>query len=98
MFKHFTNCIEESNVGYKWDWNERGLIGKFVGVVMQEEEYLKKDGSVGVRLVVKDIKTCKQIIDGDYKIPALKKLDTTIISQTSPQRYEEIASMDDLPF
>jgi len=31
--------IESSNQGYKWDWNERGLIGLTVGINMQEREY-----------------------------------------------------------
>lgn len=28
--------IESSNPGYRWDWNEQGLIGKTVGISMQE--------------------------------------------------------------
>ena len=31
--------IEKSNPGYTWDWNERGLIGKTVGINMQDAEY-----------------------------------------------------------
>ena len=31
--------IEKSNPGYTWDWNERGLIGKIVGINMQEAEF-----------------------------------------------------------
>ena len=23
MFKHFTNCVEESNPGFKWNWQEQ---------------------------------------------------------------------------
>lgn len=74
MFKHFMNCVEESNAGFSWDWNEKELIGKKVGVVLQEEEYRKNDGSVGVRLKVQGIKTVKQILDGDFKVPETKKL------------------------
>ena len=44
---------------------------------MQEEEYEKSDGSIGTRLVVKDIKTVKQIMDGDFKVPTTKKLERT---------------------
>ena len=28
--------IERSNEGYTWDWNEQGLVGKIVGINMQE--------------------------------------------------------------
>lgn len=31
--------IEKSNPGYRWDWNEQGLVGKTVGINMQESEY-----------------------------------------------------------
>ena len=31
--------IERSNEGYHWDWNEKGLIGKVVGMSMQDDEY-----------------------------------------------------------
>lgn len=78
MFKHFTNCVEESNPGFKWNWQEDKLIGCRFGATLQEEEYEKNDGSVGVRLIVKDIKTVKQIIDGDFKVPTTKKLERTV--------------------
>ena len=74
MFKHFTNCAEESNPGFKWNWQEQALVGCRFGATLQEEEYEKQDGSIGTRLVVKDIKTVKQIMDGDFKVPATKKL------------------------
>ena len=97
MFKHFTNCVEESNAGYKWDWNENGLVGKFVGVVLGEEEYRKSNGDIGVKLVVKDIKTVDQILTGDFKVPAIKKLKEETSSVFSPIQFDEISD-DDLPF
>lgn len=97
MFKHFINCVEESNAGYKWAWDENSLVHKYVGVVMGEEEYRKRDGSVGVRLVVKDIKTTEQILSGDFKVPAIKKLAETATTAPAPN-FVEIGSMDDLPF
>ena len=97
MFKHFINCIEESNVGYKWNWDEKSLVHKYVGVVLGEEEYLKNDGSVGVRLYVKDIKTTKQIMDGDFKVPEIKKLPATASASAAP-RFVELPTDEDLPF
>ena len=78
MFKHFTNCVEESNPGFKWNWQEQKLVGLRFGATLQEEEYEKNDGSIGTRLVVKDIKTVKQIMDGDFKVPTTKKLDKPV--------------------
>lgn len=96
MFKHFINCVEQSNQGFKWSWHEQDLVGRFFGATLQEEEYEKNDGSIGVRLAVKDIKTVKQITDGDFKVPSLKKLskpakaDSGIIPMPS--------TFDDMPF
>ena len=61
MFKHFINCVESSNVGFVWDWQETNLEGQKVGLVIGEEEYIKNDGSIGKRLYVKDIKTVDEI-------------------------------------
>lgn len=32
-------AIEQSNPGYKWDWNEAGLKGKIVGINVRESTY-----------------------------------------------------------
>ena len=37
MFKGFTNAIENSNKGYKWNFDEKSLVNKIVGVVIGEE-------------------------------------------------------------
>ena len=31
--------IEKSNEGFHWDWDEKKLIGKVIGINMQEDEY-----------------------------------------------------------
>ena len=36
-FKGFITCIENSNVGYKWDWDETKLKGKKICGVFQYE-------------------------------------------------------------
>lgn len=93
MFKHFINCVTESNAGYSWNWNEATLIGKCVGLVFGEEEYQNQNGEIKTRLYVKDIKTVEQIKKGDYKTPELKKL-----PQTSAAPMTELSADDDLPF
>ena len=97
MFKHFTNCVEESNAGYKWEWDENSLVHKYVGVVFGEEEYQKKDGSIGTKLIVKDIKTVEQIKKGDFKVPAIKKLAENSSVPSAPN-FVSVDNLDDLPF
>lgn len=94
MFKHFTNCVEESNEGYEWDWNEQGLAGKKVGLVLGEEEYTGNDGAIKTRLYVKDVKNVDDIRKGDFKVPPLKKLKGT---STAPAPTVD-ATDDYLPF
>jgi hypothetical protein len=99
MFKHFINCVEESNPGYKWAWDEKSLVHKFVGVVLGEEEYRKTNGDVGVKLVVKDIKTAEQIMNGDFKTPPVKKLvGSAPVSAPNVSNFVPIENFDDLPF
>ena len=49
-FKGFITCIENSNVGYKWDWDESKLKDKKICGVFQYEEYEKQDGSKAVKV------------------------------------------------
>ena len=99
MLKHFTNCIEQSNAGYEWDWNEKGLIGKVVGLVLGEEEYKNNVGEIKTKLVVKSIATVEDIKNGNFKVPAPKKL----MAEASTNDFAGFTpvtdnSMDDLPF
>lgn len=74
MFKAFTNALEESNPGYKWDWKEAALPGKILGVVIGYEEYEANDGSVKERQRIASCISADRVRQGDYKVPELKKL------------------------
>ena len=95
MFKHFTNCVEESNPGFKWNWQEQKLVGLRFGATLQEEEYEKNDGNIGTRLIVKDIKTVKQIMDGDFKVPETKRL---VRASAPVSDFAVLDNSDPLPF
>lgn len=75
MFKAFKTAVEKSNPGYTFE-EERvsQLVHKKFGVVLGEEEYQKKDGSIGKRLYVAQTHSIQAIEDGDYKVPPLKTL------------------------
>lgn len=92
MLKHFTNCIEASNAGYAWDWNEKGLIGKVVGLVLGEEEYKNSTGEIKTKLVVSQVKTVEEIKNGDFKVPAPKKLAV----ENSTNDFAKFTPVDDL--
>ena len=76
-FKGFIKTIENSNVGYTWDWDETKLKGKKVCGVFQYEEYKKQDGTKGVKVrlskfrsldKMKDIEVSDSVklLDGSY--------------------------------
>jgi hypothetical protein len=45
FFKGLISAVEKSNAGYTWDWDERKLMGKKVGFLFREEEFIgQQDG------------------------------------------------------
>ena len=75
FFKGFKTAVEMSNRSFVFNNDPQSLVGKYVGVVLGEEEYLSKDGSVKTRLYVAETRSGKAIRDNDFKIPELKKLE-----------------------
>lgn len=43
FFKGLIQAVCDSNPNYTWDWSERSLTGKYIGLVFGEEEYLDKN-------------------------------------------------------
>lgn len=82
MFKAFTKAIEESNPGYTWDWKEKGLAGKVLGVTIGYEEYEANDGNVKERQRIAACMSADRIRKGDFKVPELKKLE--VVQQSNP--------------
>ena len=75
FFKAFKTCLEVSNPRYVFREDRLDdMVGKRLGVVLGEEEYRKNDGGTGTRLYVAQVRSVKAIQEGDFKIPALKKL------------------------
>lgn len=79
MFKRMCSAVTKSNKGFIFDGNEHcdesTLIGKKIGMLLGEEEYLGNDGSVKTRLYVVREMSIDEIKEGKFKIPALKKLE-----------------------
>lgn len=77
FFKHFKKAVEESNRGYLFDEeNVQGLRGKFFGVILGEEEYLKKDGSLGTRLKATNCCNIQDVQSGNFTVPKKRPLKT----------------------
>lgn len=102
FFKGFKTAVERSNRNYVFRNDPQSLVGKYIGVVLAEKEYLDKNGELKIGLYVAEKRSGKAIRDGDYKIPALKKLPAQQAQghQTAAQQDYALLSDDDaeLPF
>lgn len=96
-FKGFMSAIENSNPGFKWDWDEKKLVGKLFGGIFGEEEYLKNDGSVGTSVKCKQVRSVDKIRSGDFKVPDKKCLGDA--HEASNGGFQQVGDLDDLlPF
>lgn len=101
FFKGFKTAVEESNPKYVFNNDPQSLVGKFIGVVLGEEEYINKKGEVKTRCYVAEKRSGKAIREGDYGIPPLKRLDPSKLAYSSAPaaEYPVLDDSDaDLPF
>lgn len=101
-FKGFKTAVESSNRNFTFNNDPNTLVGKFMGVVLGEEEYLAKDGSVKTRLYVCEVRSGQAIRDNNFQVPPLKKLDASKQAGASYGSAADYAVLDDedadLPF
>lgn len=72
-FKGAIKAIEDSNPGYTFNFDEKTLVGKLVGILYRDEEY-DFNGYHGMSakpLLLMDI---HRVNEGDYQIPKAKML------------------------
>lgn len=94
FFKAFKTALEKSNRGYQFSEDRlMDMRRKYIGVVLAEEEYLAKDGTVKRRLYVASTRSVESIQKGDYKVPDLKKMPIT----TAPYTDNAGNAFSDLP-
>lgn len=99
MFKGFISAIEKSNPGYVWDWDEKSLIGKKVGLVLGPDTYIGMDGSEKVKMKVIAIKTVEDIQNGNYKKPDNTPGTTPTVKVVDTTKTDDIETItDDVPF
>ena len=78
-FKGFITTVENSNVGYKWDWDETKLKGKKVCGVFQYEEYEKQDGTKGIKVRLNKFRSLDKLKEIEVS-DSIKMLDGTYTS------------------
>lgn len=101
FFKGFKTAVECSNRNFVFNNDPQSLVGKYVGVVLGEEEYFStKHNEVRTRLYVAEKRSGKAIREGDFKIPELKRLSSAHAATNSPAADYSVLTDDDaeLPF
>lgn len=90
FFKGMITAFEQSNPGFKFNYDEQTLKGKLVGIVLGEEEYERNNGEIGTKLKVKQYLSADKIRKGDFKVPPKKTLNrpAPVLTETT----------EDLPF
>ena len=86
MLKGFTAAVEKSNKGYSWDFDEKTLKNKVVGLVLGEEEFVNSSGKVRTRTYVSAVRSVDTIKKGEFTVPELKKLDATKVSSNAAKQ------------
>lgn len=71
--------LEESNVGYHWDWDERKLKGKLIGGLFNNKEY-SFGGRHGFFTNCHSLIPVEKIRSGNYEVPA-----DTLLKSSGPQ-------------
>ena len=65
--------LEESNPGYSWNWDEKTLNGKVVGVLFRNKEW-EMNGNTGWTTECCKLAFADEIRNGKFKIPKDKPL------------------------
>lgn len=73
MFKAFIEAVERSNEGFEWYWDERDLVGKWIGVVTREEEYTSNSGETKTRIIVDRVLPVVDIMNGNFTVLPTKR-------------------------
>lgn len=100
--KGLITSVEKSNLGYTWNWDERTLAGKLIGVIMRNEEW-EYEGKHG--WAVRPFRACSvgSVQDGSYYIPKdkpLKKSSESADTSFTPdyQSYFASKGKEEFPF
>ena len=77
LYKGFTTCVEKSNPGYTWNFDEKSLIGKKLCGVFGLEEYQDQEGEVRTATKLVQFRSLDKL--NDIKIPKVKLVDGTVM-------------------
>lgn len=92
-------CIEESNNGYHWNWNEAELKGKLVGVLFRDREW-EIDGKTGMTTEACTFVSVDDVRTNSFKMPKPKMLNKAASQTANNSNFSIIddGDLSDMPF
>ena len=88
FFKGFITTVENSNVGYKWNWDETTLRDKKIVGVFQYEQYEKQDGTKALKVRLTKFRSLDKL--GEIEVSdSIKMLDGTYTSYDDYMEFVE---------
>lgn len=105
MFKGFLQAVDDSNgtdfvKAAEKGFSEKELVGKLIGLVLGYEEYESNFGEIRERIYVAANRSTQAIVEGDFKVPELKKLTANSTKSGAPAPVDGFSGIDDsdIPF
>ena len=98
-FNNFIACLEETNNGFHWAWDESALKGKGIGVLFRNKEW-EYNGSTGWTTECCAVTTAKDVREGNFKMPKDKPLKAkeTASATSFSNAFTAVDDDADLPF
>lgn len=95
MLKSFITAVENSNNGFKFDWNKdvNQLVNKKIGGTFGLEEYQANDGSIKIATKVRDFRSYDKV--DHIQIPKVKTLNNGYVDY---EDYVETKKENENPF
>ena len=72
-FKGMCTAFEKSNPGYAWNWDEKSLAGRWVGILFRNEEW-EQEGKTGWATRPFRAISVERVRSGDFTVPKDKPL------------------------
>lgn len=77
FFKGMIKCIEDSNSGYSWNWQEASMQNKVIGMIFREEEFVAPDGSIKISVKPAFPRSVQRIRNG-VEVPEIKRVNNNV--------------------
>lgn len=91
-------CVENSNPGYAWDWDENKLNGKKIGINIRKNIYTGNDGNQKETTEIAKFETVEDVRNGKCKAMKDRVQQKNNASVDPESGYTNVTNHVDVPF